>query len=48
MGDGIVLPHSSALRNTSPILTGVLEHGLEVETVWWFLIFGAFLSDRNN
>ena len=46
MGDVIVLPQSYLLRNPWPILTGVLEHCLEVETDCWFLIFKAFLSDR--
>jgi len=46
MGDAIVLPHSSLLRNPWSILIGVLEHCLQVETDCWFLIFGTFLSDR--
>jgi hypothetical protein len=33
-------------RNTWPITNGLLEHCFEVATDCWFLIFGAFLSDR--
>lgn len=46
MEDAILLQHSSLLRNPWSILTGVLEHCLEIETDPWFLIFGTFLSDR--
>jgi len=46
MGDAPVLLHCSLLRNSSPKLTGVLEHCVKEKPTVGSQFFGAFPSER--